>query len=129
MNTGWNSKLEVQDVILGILYQPLHHLLPHFLSVHSDYSVCILGGSSLLSHSSGTSQPTQTVTLLPRHHVLPDLHSSASNSHLTFPSALLPHAPPRNNSQRRLKPDFLFPTLREALILICHFWGTQGMVI
>lgn len=56
-------------------------------------------------------------------------HSSASNSHLTLPSALLPHAPPCNNSQRRLKPDFLFPTLRGAPILISHSCGTQGMVI
>lgn len=68
-------------------------------------------------------------TLLPHHAASSDLQSFASNSHLTLPWALLTHAPSRNSSQRRLKPDFLFPTLKGALILISHFWGTQGMVI
>lgn len=42
MNTGWTSKPEVQDVILGILRHSLHHLLPHFLSAHSDLSASFL---------------------------------------------------------------------------------------
>lgn len=121
MSTRWNSKPEFRMKNWGILIHSFHPLFPHFLSGPYDSSVYILCAPSFLSHSSATSHTTQAVTLLPHYAAFPDLHAVlpvTPTSHSQ--SALLPHVPLWNNSQRRLKSDFLSPTIRGALILISH---------